>query len=176
MPEWGLSGCDRIQRRESAMSKRTLRDLGDRLQAIMENWTEGPAPSTADLVAALRKRHGRLITEYSRELENRALTKLVSDVANRKSMRGNPDQPDLFLGYSGIPNRIMIGGRKNGHWQRLPDTTIGQMREFVNEKNARKRALTERDALAELLADLEAAGAKPTMTVAEAIKKFQHPG
>lgn len=89
--------------------KSNLSEIRISLQTLMESMGRKANIPSKKVIAAFRRKHAALIAGLSRELEDLALVKIVADVGARKTRQANPDQPDLFGGYSGIPLTIVTG-------------------------------------------------------------------
>jgi hypothetical protein len=85
----------------------SLFDVRDTIDKIIKA-ADGKDIKTKALIEALRREHADVIAAASVELENMALTKVVNDVAARRSGSALPGQAELFSGYSGIRQTIML--------------------------------------------------------------------
>ncbi|MER9295356.1 hypothetical protein NKI38_02460 [Mesorhizobium sp. M0621] len=77
---------------------------------IIKSAAKGGDISTKTLIEALRKDYAAIISTAQSELETIALTKIVNEVARRR-VREVPGQSELFGGYSGIWQTIVVKSR-----------------------------------------------------------------
>lgn len=87
----------------------SLIDVRDTIDRIIKA-VDGKDIRTKALIETLRRDHADVIAAASVELENMALTKVVNDVAARRSGSSLPGQAELFSGYSGIRQTIVVKG------------------------------------------------------------------
>ncbi|MER8905253.1 hypothetical protein [Mesorhizobium sp. M0478] len=76
---------------------------------IIKSAAKGGDISTKTLIEALRKDYAAIISTAQSELETIALTKIVNEVARRRVRE--PGQSELFGGYSGIWQTIVVKSR-----------------------------------------------------------------
>lgn len=85
----------------------SLFDARDTIDKIIKA-ADGKDIKTKALIEALRRDHADVISAASFELENMALTKIVNDVAARRSGSALSGQAEVFNGYSGIRQTIVL--------------------------------------------------------------------
>lgn len=157
------------------MSKRTIGELRDNLEVIMRRRTNGHKVSTDALVAELRKGNDRLLENLAKQLIDRALVKLVSDVARRKLKPGDGRQGDLFQGIRGIQQIVEIEVDGEKLWCGFGDLTVEQIRKWATGKRAARSAKLDRLTPIEmLLRRIDAARIDPGTTILDAVSRLQN--
>lgn len=155
---------------------RKLTELRSLLSATTREMGSKGATSK-DIVAAFRKKYPSQIGNVSDQLIDIALTKLISEVSNRRPKGIAAGQIEMFSEY-GVPGMIAIrvadeAGVRYVH-KTLAKTLISEVKQYLND-HAKPRAVSteERRELRRLVKDLEPYKKSDASTLEECWKASQ---
>lgn len=159
------------------MSSLAISKLKTLLQEqVLKQDEAGLSASSGVVIDAVRKANPEAIKAASLELENAAMTRLLSQLAGRRPKDEAPNQQSLFADYSGIRQFIGVEvdreGVKATEWKPIRRVTIGELGSWLS--NDHRTDLTRRQrepGMAKLLRDLsEVAKGRKDITIGEAMK------
>ena len=151
------------------MSK-PLIELCDQLTVVVRELAEKRLDSR-EIVAEFRRRHARTISNASRDLEDKALVQLVSQVSRRRPALGLvPEGPDLF-GYR-VSAVVVVPRNLGGKPQRVLTTEMNEreLKTWIAGHSQQRDEITEEVAeMSRLYQDVKDFFTTPDTTIAEAM-------
>ena len=151
------------------MSK-PLIELCDQLTVVVRELAEKRLDSR-EIVAEFRKRHPRTIAKASRDLEDKALVQLVSQVSHRRPAAALvPEGPDLF-GYR-VSTVVVIPKEAGGKPTRALTTGMNEreLKSWIETHSQQRDDITEEVAeMSRLYGDAKPFFATSATTIAEAL-------
>jgi hypothetical protein len=159
------------------MSSLAISKLKTLLQEqVLKQDEAGLSASSGVVIDAVRKAHPEAIRAASIELENAALTRILSQLAGRRPKDDSAEQMPMFADYSGIRQFIGVEVEREGtkvtEWKPIRRVTIGELGGWLADDHRTEQTRRQREpGMAKLFRDVSAvANGRKDLTVDEAMK------
>ncbi|ESZ26596.1 hypothetical protein [Mesorhizobium sp. L2C067A000] len=148
-----------------------LFDIRKTINTIINSSADDTDIRTSELIRTLRQDHAAIITAARVELENIALTKIVNDVAARHRGQALPGQGELFGGYTGIRQTIVVkttgaNGKISYTRKAIDHTTLGELEAWLQQHTQTRLSRPEKFAgMRRMLQDAKDVGGAGDTTI-----------
>jgi hypothetical protein len=143
---------------------------------VLKRDEAGLSASSGAVIDALRKENPGAIKDASEELENSAMTRVLSQLAGRRPKDEAPDQPQMFSEYAGVRQFIGVEverqGAKATEWKPIRRVTLGELGSWLSNDHKTETTRRQREpGMTRMFRDLSlVAQGRKDITVSDAMK------
>ncbi|RYH00086.1 MAG: hypothetical protein EON58_01555 [Alphaproteobacteria bacterium] len=153
----------------------SMLEIRNVINSIINSDSDAVDISTPALIRAVRERHPDLVAAAHIELQNLGLSKIVNQVAARQKGPARPGQLEMFGGYTGIRQTIVVkstdaDGKVSLTRKPTEQATLEELEHWLKDRTeARKENTDKFSGMWRLLADAQKAGCAPNAIIGQAI-------